>query len=307
MRALVPLLFLLSTSCLVSKKTHDAAVTDLQGQLGHEQQLRAQAERSLELTDAKASELKTAVDALQAHSAELVGQVTLMEDAIRTLLAQTAQTQADRDALAEQVTALREGVSEAEVQVKAASDRLAILAEEKARLEAEKLQLEAEREQLVAKTSAYDDLVSSLKGEIDAGQVTITELQGKLTVNLSNAILFDSGKYALKAEGKAALEKVAAVLMTVDDREVRVEGHTDDDPVRAGVGYADNWALSALRASTVVALLEEGGVSADNIAVVGYGQQHPVASNDTPEGKAANRRTEIVLVPRLQQVGYKAP
>jgi len=302
MRAMVPLLFFLSTGCLVSKKTHDAAVTDLQGQLGDEQQRRAQAEHSLALTDAKAAELKSVVDALQAHSADLVDQVTLMEEAIRQLLTQTAQTQADRDALAAQVTALREGVSEAELQARAASERLAMLAEEKSRLEAEKSRLEAEREQLVAKTSAYNNLVSSLKGEIEAGQVTITELQGKLTVNLSNAILFDSGKYALKDEGRAALEKVAAVLITVTDREIRVEGHTDNDPVRAGVGYADNWALSALRASTVVALLEAGGVPSDNVAVVGYGEQHPVASNDTPEGKAANRRTEIVLVPKLLPV-----
>ena len=213
------------------------------------------------------------------------------------------QAKADLEAL---VASLHETSSAAEERVGAAQQRIAALQAERERLEAdqERLRAEAERlrlerEALAERTQAYDDLVRELKGEIDQGQVTITELSGKLTVSLSNAILFDSGKYVLRSAGADALTKVAGVLATISDREIRVEGHTDDDPVRGGAVYADNWALSALRASTVVSLLVGGGVDPLNIAAVGYGEHHPLASNADAEGKAQNRRTEIVLVPRL--------
>ncbi len=89
------------------------------------------------------------------------------------------------------------------------------------------------------------------------------------------------------------------MLAGISDREIRVEGHTDNVPVRSGAAYRDNWDLSSLRASTVVQVLVGAGVDPLNIATVGYGEHRPVTSNDEAEGRAGNRRTEIVLVPKL--------
>ena len=111
--------------------------------------------------------------------------------------------------------------------------------------------------------------------------------------------VLDYGMGNLRSVEKA-LEKVAGVLAGIADRDIRVEGHTDDVPVGSGASYADNWELSSLRASGVVRILVDAGVDPVNIAAVGFGEFHPAAPNDTKENRALNRRTEIVLVPRLR-------
>jgi chemotaxis protein MotB len=223
---------------------------------------------------------------------------------------QDARAKAELEAL---VGSLKDDSAAARDRVSAAQNRISSLEEEAQRLAAEQEALQAEadrlraeREALAKKTAAYDDLVRELQGEIASGEVTITELSGKLTVSLSNAILFDSGSTTVKQAGQDALAKVAGVLAQVSDRSIRVEGHTDNVPVKGSAAYKDNWGLSALRASTVVGLLVGWGVDPLNIAAVGLGEHHPVASNDTPEGKASNRRTEIVLVPRLEPLDTAA-
>lgn len=223
---------------------------------------------------------------LEARNAGLLARLSELQTMLADLSEKSALDRSRKAELEQKLGQLQKGVSEAEAQAAEARARLAALEAEKAKLE--------------EKTAAYDALVESLKSEIANGQVTITELRGKLTVNLSNAVLFDSGSTKLKPEGEDALKKVAGVLGTVQDREIRVEGHTDNVPVKAGASYADNWALSALRASTVVSLLVGAGVDPKNISAVGFGEQDPVQPNDTEAGRAANRRTEIVLAPRLE-------
>ena len=221
------------------------------------------------------------------------------------------QAKAQLEAL---VGSLQTDSAAARERVSAAQGRISDLEAERKRLAAEQAQLQAEADRLRAeqaalqqRTAAYDDLVRELQGEIASGEVTITELSGKLTVSLSNAILFDSGSTTVKAAGQDALQKVAGVLAQIADRSIRVEGHTDDVPVRGTAAYKDNWGLSALGASTVVSLLVGWQVDPLNIAAVGLGEHHPVAANDSAEGKAANRRTEIVLVPRLDAVQAVTP
>jgi chemotaxis protein MotB len=271
-------------------QSHVATVTaDRDGQQaradGLEAELEAARARSTQL-DGLAESLQARNQTLQAALDDLSGKVADLSAAGR----KAREQKADMERMLADVKA--EG-AEAEAQAAEARARIASLEAEAARLAAEKAKLEQ-------KTAEYDALVNGLQSEIEAGQVTITELSGKLTVQMSNAILFDSGSTEVKATGRDALVKVASVLASVEDREIRVEGHTDDDKVRAGAPYPDNWALSALRARTVLTILTDNGVPPANIAVVGYGEQRPVADNTSPEGKAANRRTEIVLVPRLQ-------
>ncbi|MFT4978652.1 MAG: chemotaxis protein MotB [Myxococcota bacterium] len=240
------------------------------------------------------AELTALAAELQAGNAALQGELSSMSTALSDLSARGRQSQSQKAELEAQLSRLQQRSAATEVAAAAAQDRIAAL-------KAEATRLAAEKEALEQKTEEYGALVAGLKAEIDSGQITISELSGKLTVQVSNALLFDSGSTTLKAEGQAALGKVAGVLQSVADREIRVEGHTDNVPVRAGAAFADNWTLSALRAREVVVLLTAQGVSPTRVAVVGYGDQRPVASNDTAEGRAANRRTEIVLAPRLEQ------
>lgn len=259
-------------TALVELDIQRASITALQAELSATGQARDQ-------LDALARELEARNAGLLARLGELQGMLAELSE-------KSAADRARKSELEERLGQLQKSMAESEAQA----------AEARARLEA----LQAEKSKLEEKTAAYDALVQSLKGEISSGQVTITELRGKLTVNLSNAILFDLGSAELSPDGKAALEKVAGVLAGVSDREVRVEGHTDNVPVKASASYADNWALSSLRASTVVSLLVSAGVDPRNISAVGFGEHHPVQANDTDAGRAANRRTEIVLAPRLE-------
>jgi len=257
-------------------------------------------QRDLQSANARADQLDALARDLETRNSGLNGRLKELQGMLADLSEKSAQDRARKTELEGRLVELQQSASDAEARAAETRARLeAQAAEAKARLEA----LEAEKSQLEQKTAAYDALVGSLKSEIESGQVTITELRGKLTVNLSNAILFDSGSARLRPDGQAALEKVASVLASIQDREIRVEGHTDNVPVKASASYADNWALSSLRASTVVSLLVSKGVDPKNIAAVGFGEQHPVQPNDSEAGRAANRRTEIVLAPRLESAG----
>jgi chemotaxis protein MotB len=271
--------------------------------------MRAEAESlasSLEAERQMNAELTTLTETLDAQTTAQAEQLVKLSEKVADLKAVNSAQKAAKSDLESLVGELQSAAGEAQSEAEKAREKAARLAADRERLAAEREALAAEAQRLAeekkaleAKTAEYDALVGELQSEIDAGQITITELSGKLTVAMSNAILFSSGATTVKPAGKEALAKVAGVLADVRDREVRVEGHTDNVPVGAGAPYPDNWALSALRASTVVNLLIEGGVDPLNVAAVGYGEHHPTASNDTREGRAANRRTEIVLVPKL--------
>ena len=142
---------------------------------------------------------------------------------------------------------------------------------------------------------SYRKLTESLDAEVKSGQILIEQLPGRLQIRAADQILFDSGSADLKPEGRAVIGKVARSIKGVANREVRVEGHTDDVAVRSAK-FGSNWDLSAARAATVAKVLEEGGVSSKQLAVVGYGQYHPLAPNDSAENRARNRRIEIALV-----------
>jgi chemotaxis protein MotB len=148
---------------------------------------------------------------------------------------------------------------------------------------------------------SYEDLQAGLQSEIAAGEIKITQLQGKLTVNLVDRILFDSGKAEIKADGRKVLDKVGSILNTVQDKNIRIEGHTDNKPITGELlaKYPSNWELSTARATAVARYLQDHAkVDPAHLVAAGYGEFHPIASNDSGESRALNRRIEIVLVPR---------
>ena len=146
---------------------------------------------------------------------------------------------------------------------------------------------------------ARDDLVSELTAEIDEGQITITQLSDRLSVSIVDQIVFPSGEARISPAGMQVITRVGTILKQTPDRIIRVEGHTDNVRIapRLSRQYATNWELSTARATNVVRFLQENvGVSGDLLMAIGMSEYYPVASNDTPEGRAQNRRIEIALL-----------
>ena len=150
----------------------------------------------------------------------------------------------------------------------------------------------------VSKT--YEDLLSEMKSEIAQGQIAITELEGKLTVDVVDKILFDSGQTEIRPKGLDVLKRVVEILITVEDKVIRVEGHTDSIPIAGALAkrYPTNWELSAARALNVTRYLEKEGIDPVLLSAVAFGEHQPIAENDTPEGRAKNRRIAIILLPK---------
>ncbi len=148
--------------------------------------------------------------------------------------------------------------------------------------------------------TTYNDLVSKLQSEIQDGQIQITQLQDKLSVNIVEKILFDTGKADVKKEGQNILARVAPIMKELKGQQIRIEGHTDNVSIGKALQktFPSNWELSTTRATNVVRYLTETlGVDPRIISATGYSEFHPIETNTTEEGKAFNRRIEIVVVP----------
>ena len=175
------------------------------------------------------------------------------------------------------------------------------LEDENNRLKDETVNLRKTKAEEAQKTSrTYEEMLEKMKIEISQGQVTISELKGKLTVNLVDAVLFDSGKSEVKPAGLVVLQKVIDILKTVKDKAIRIEGHTDNVQISGPLSkkYPSNWELSSARAINVTRYLQQQGIDPSVLSAVAYGEHHPVAGNNSDEGKAKNRRIEIILVPK---------
>jgi len=138
-------------------------------------------------------------------------------------------------------------------------------------------------------------------GNLDDKDINIKVDKGVVYIDISDKLLFTSGKYSVTARAKEVLGKVAQVLKAQPDMEYMVEGHTDNVPYRNGV-LLDNWDLSVKRATAIVRILQtQYGLDPAKIAASGRGEYKPIVSNDNAEGRAANRRTRIVILPQLDQ------
>ncbi|HTI10464.1 MAG TPA: OmpA family protein [Puia sp.] len=147
-------------------------------------------------------------------------------------------------------------------------------------------------------------LVNNLKGavgDLNDQDINIKVDKGVVYVDISDKLLFSSGKYDVTPRAQEVLGKVAKVLKNQPDIEFMVEGHTDTKPFRRGV-LLDNWDLSVKRATSVIRILQNKyGLQPSHMAAAGRGEYLPVASNDTEEGRAVNRRTRIIILPQLDQ------
>ncbi|MES2455876.1 MAG: OmpA family protein [Bacteroidota bacterium] len=157
---------------------------------------------------------------------------------------------------------------------------------------------------IARKDSLTMNLVMNLKGAIgnlDDKDINIKVDKGVVYIDISDKLLFTTGKYEVTQPAKEVLGKVAQVLLKQPDIEFMVEGHTDNVPYRQGV-LLDNWDLSVKRATAVIRILQnEYNIPAAKMTAAGRGEYVPVAANDSESGKASNRRTRIVILPQLDQ------
>ncbi len=164
---------------------------------------------------------------------------------------------------------------------------------QKALVELNKRKAEADR-----RLGEFKSLLARFQSLIDAGKLKVKIVDGRMVVALAADILFASGSAALSSDGKAAVEEVAVLLTSIPDRTFQVEGHTDNVPIKTAQ-FPSNWELASSRALTVVKTMVGAGLPPNRVSAASFGDQKPTAGNDSTEGKALNRRIEIVVIPDL--------
>lgn len=265
-------LFLLSASgCLVAESTYlkkvgeaDALTSEL-----------AELQKTYKKLSVDNAELTTRYRRLTEDAAILADDKKQLEGILR----------AKSDTLSKNISELRQQVADMRV--------------ENGRLNDEIAELQKAKEEKVKEVSGtYEKLLANMKNEISKGQITISELKGKLTVNMEAAILFDSGKADIKLEGLDILDKMVETLKNVNDKAIRIEGHTDNIQISGVLSrtFPTNWELSAARAINVAKYLQQQGIDPANLSAAAFAEHKPVADNSTIEGRASNRRIEITLV-----------
>lgn len=265
-------LFLLSVSgCLVAESTYVKKVEEADG-LSKELAELQKAHKKLTLENAA---LRTQFNRLTDDAAVLAADKKQLEGILK----------AKSDILSKNISELRQQVSELKVENKKLNDDVSDLQK-------------AKEEKVKEVSGTYEQLLANMKNEIAKGQVTISELKGKLTVNMEAAILFASGRADVKPEGLDILNKMVETLKNVTDKAIRIEGHTDSVQITGGLArtFPTNWELSAARAINVTKFLQQQGIDPRNLSATAFAEQKPVADNSTKEGRAKNRRIEITLV-----------
>ena len=162
--------------------------------------------------------------------------------------------------------------------------------------------LRKEREKM---TVIAKDILLVLEPLVREGKVRVTQTSRGVTIEINASVLFAPGEAKLTLDSSQALIAIATVLNT-DNHAIQVEGHTDNQPIKNPI-FPSNWELSAVRASTVVRLFTENGVSEDRMTAVGQGPKLPVGSNETIEGRARNRRVAVTILATLPETVIEVP
>ena len=296
------LIVALSTSC-VSKKIY----TDLESKYADlKKENRSISDENADLLKSK-SQLELDQEALNKELAKVKSEREKLQ-------ADYAALNKKMDVLKDSYAALEKNSSES-LKANMAKNRELLEqlgAKEKAlALEQEQLNKNNQRlQELEALIAAKEESMRKLKetlskalNSFEGKGLTVEQKNGKVYVSMENKLLFKSGSWAVGSEGKNAIVEVGKVLGDNPDISVLIEGHTDDVPYAGSGPIADNWDLSTKRAIAIVAILSENkAVNKQNLTAAGRGEFSPLASNATAEGKAKNRRIEIILTPRLDEI-----
>jgi chemotaxis protein MotB len=296
------LILALSTSC-VSKKIYN----DLENQFANLKK------ENRSISDENA--------ALLASKKQLESEKATLQSKLDDTNANLTKVQADYEAaknkmkvMQDSYAALEKNSNEAlEANMKKNRDLLAqldakakALASEQEKLNASSQRLKELEDLIAAKEASMKKLKETLSKALNSFEgkgLTVEQKNGKVYVSMENKLLFNSGSWAVGSEGKKAVVEVGKVLGDNPDISVLIEGHTDDDPYAGSGPIADNWDLSTKRATAIVTILGENKkVNKQNLTAAGRSEYSPLAPNSTAEGKSKNRRIEIILTPRLDEI-----
>ena len=258
------------TSCLVTRKKYDIAEAG-----------RLAAIFSRDSVEDLLAEKRVSYDALEKLYNGLKVDTAQLRDGIRNYQTLLNANKSERDQLSNQLNSKLKELSEREETIR---QLRGVIDEQNARVK-----------------SLLDNVKSALTG-FSSDELTVREEGGKVYVAMSDKLLFESGSATVNEMGKSALGKLAGVLNRQTDIDVFIEGHTDSVPIRTAV-FKDNWDLSVIRATSVVRILTETyAVNPLQIQPCGRGEFKPVDTNKSSEGRARNRRTEIIIAPKLDKL-----
>ena len=246
--------------------------------------------------DAETKAKLAAQEKCDAEKTHLAGEYNILKARLESLGQNVAALETQKGALESQKSALESQKSALESE----KGKLSLSLEETQR---RMVELQKAHELAEQRAAQFRTLLTKFKSMIDSGKLKVEIRNGLMLVKLADNILFDPGKTDLKKDGKEALKEVSTVLTGISGRKFQVAGHTDNQKLARGGKYKTNWELSTARAVEVVHfMIDQGGMPPDRLSAAGFADQMPVASNDTEEGRRANRRIEIVVVPNIEDL-----
>ena len=285
--------------------------------------------------DGKYTSLKNDYDSLSTQNEAVINERNSLQNQLDQLQKKYDSLISDRNTLQQELTALHkkydalnESYSALEQNSsKEIADNIQKNRELLAQLEAKELALAAENDRLLkleadmqersqriaelellitSKDQAMRDLKNAISSALTAFEgkgLTVEQRNGKVYVSMENKLLFKSGSWAIGSKGRIAIEQLGSVLADNPEIAVLIEGHTDNDPFSSGGQIANNWDLSTKRATAIVQILSENAsINPESLTAAGRGEYAPIASNDDTEGKAKNRRIEVILTPKLDEI-----
>ena len=285
--------------------------------------------------DGKYTSLKNDYDSLSTQNEAVINERNSSQNQLDQLQKKYDSIITDRNALQQELTALHkkyEALNESysaleQNSSKEIADNIQKNRELLAQLEAKELALAAENDRLLkleadmqersqriaelellitSKDQAMRDLKNAISSALTAFEgkgLTVEQRNGKVYVSMENKLLFKSGSWAIGSKGRIAIEQLGSVLADNPEIAVLIEGHTDNDPFSSSGQIANNWDLSTKRATAIVQILSENAsINPESLTAAGRGEYAPIASNDDTEGKAKNRRIEVILTPKLDEI-----
>jgi chemotaxis protein MotB len=272
------------TSCIVSKKKFDAETARAEKEKAEKialgKRLDDQLDQNKKLNAANA-ELKNNITSLN-------GRIARLTDSIGTLEGRVKDLQNRINVLGDEKESTKRQLNSTKEQIAAQRQRL------------EQLQSLLDQQQAAAE-SLRKKIAEALKG-FNSNELTVKMKNGKVYISMQESLLFPSGSAVVNPKGKEALSKVAGVLNTSTEININIEGHTDSLPIHTAK-FADNWELSTARATSIAhVLIDEYHVTPAKLVASGRSEYDPIAPNSTPEGRGQNRRTEIILEPKLDEL-----
>lgn len=306
---LIALIITTATSC-VSKKVY----TDLEDKYANlKKESRALADENTTLEQAK-NQLQNQLSKLQKEYDETQAQRNQLQSDFDATLSNLNNLKNSYDALeknsasaiAENVKKNRELLAQLEAKEQALSAENERLNKLKSELE-NRSQRVAELENLIASKDAsmrqLKDAISKALTNFEGKGLTVEQRDGKVYISMENKLLFQSGSWAVGSQGREAVQQLGSVLAENPDIAILIEGHTDDVPYTGSGQLSGNWDLSTKRATAIVNILRENAaINPENLTAAGRGEYAPIATNTTTDGRAKNRRIEVILTPKLDEI-----